>query len=69
MPYPVQGSTTEDGALDSDWTAYDADQVWTMTSIGSLCSDRGAAEQAVTRGKGWDWVFGGGTARYRRRPP
>ena len=39
-----------------------------MTSIGSLCSDRGAAEQAVTRGKGWDWVFGGGTARYTAPP-
>ena len=43
--------------------AYDAAQVWTMTSIGSLCSDREAAEQAVTRGKGWGWVFDGGTAR------
>jgi Bacterial capsule synthesis protein PGA_cap len=68
LPYPVQGSMTEDGALDPDWTAYDAARVWTMTSIGSLCSDREAAEQAVTRGKGWDWVFGGGTARYRTPP-
>lgn len=68
LPYPVQGSTTADGALDPDWTAYDAARVWTMTSIGSLCSDREAAEQAVTRGKGWGWVFGGGTARYDGPP-
>jgi hypothetical protein len=39
-----------------------------MTSIGSLCGDRYAARQAVTLGKGWDWVFGGGTARYRSKP-
>jgi len=39
-----------------------------MTSIGSLCSDREAAEQAVANGRGWDWVFGGGTARYEGPP-
>jgi capsule synthesis protein PGA_cap len=68
LPYPVQGSTTDDGTLDADWIAYDAAQVWTMTSIGSLCSDREAAEQAVIKGKGWGWVFGGGTARYDGPP-
>ena len=68
LPYPVQGTTTGDASLDPGWTSYDLAQVWTMTSIGSLCSDREAAEQAVTRGKGWGWVFGGGTARYRTPP-
>jgi hypothetical protein len=66
MPYPVIGSATasEPGALDPAWTAYDASHVWTMTSIGSLCASPIAAEQAVDLGKGWGWVFNGGTARY-----
>lgn len=68
LPYPVQGTITDAAAFDPSWTEYDATQVWTMTSIGSLCSDREAAEQAVIKGKGWDWVFGGGTARYEGPP-
>jgi hypothetical protein len=65
MDYPVVGSAMPGGpALDSAWTAYDASKIWTMTNLGSLCSDRGAAMQAVVRGRGWDWVFDGGTARY-----
>jgi hypothetical protein len=68
LPYPVTGTMTADGTLDAAWTAYDPSQVWTMTSIGSLCSDREAAKQAVTRGKGWHWVFDGGTARYKGPP-
>jgi hypothetical protein len=56
------------GALDPAWTAYDDSQTWNLTSIGSLCADRGAAYQAVTLGKGWDWVFNGGTARYTGKP-
>lgn len=69
QPYPVVGSATVDSPwLDPAWIAYDASEVWTLTSIGSLCSDRGAAYQAVTLGKGWDWVFGGGTARYSGPP-
>jgi hypothetical protein len=70
LPYPVMGSAPADGpdALDPAWTAYDASQTWTLTGIGSLCADRGGAYQAVTLGKGWDWVFGGGTARYTGRP-
>ena len=58
----------DDSALEPGWVAYDPSQVWTLTSIGSLCSDRGAAYQAVTLGKGWDWVFGGGTAKYAGKP-
>jgi poly-gamma-glutamate capsule biosynthesis protein CapA/YwtB (metallophosphatase superfamily) len=69
MDYPVIGSAYPDSPLlDPSWLAYDASQVWNLTSIGSLCSDRGAAYQAVTLGKGWDWVFGGGTMRYSGPP-
>lgn len=70
LPYPIVGAPAEDasGFYAAEAAGYDASQVWTMTSIGSLCSDREAAEQAVTRGRGWDWVFGGGTARYDGPP-
>ncbi|MEO8639134.1 MAG: CapA family protein [Chloroflexota bacterium] len=70
LPYAVNGSAPADGpgALDPAWTAYDASQVWTLTSIGSLCADRVAAYQAVTLGKGWDWPFNGGTATYTGEP-
>ncbi len=65
MKYPIVATTSPDGpALDPTWKTYDASQVWTMTNLGSLCADRGAAIQAVVRGRGWDWVFGGGTAKY-----
>lgn len=66
LPYPIQGSApgSGPGSLKTAWTAYDAKQTWTLTSIGSLCADRLAAYQAITLGKGWDWVFDGGTARY-----
>ncbi|MEO8252157.1 MAG: CapA family protein [Chloroflexota bacterium] len=70
LPYPVTGSAPADGpgALDPAWTAYDALQTWNLTSVGSLCADRIAAHQAVTLGKGWDWVFDGGTATYKGKP-
>jgi hypothetical protein len=66
MEYPIIGSAAADGAvaLDPVWTAYDASQIWNMTSIGSLCASPIVSEQAVDLGKGWDWVFNGGTARY-----
>ncbi len=68
QPYPIVASATEEPLLDPGWLQYDASKAWTMTSIGSLCADRYAARQAVTNGKGWDWVFGGGTAEYTRPP-
>lgn len=70
LPYPIIGSASgyEEAALYPAWTAYDASQIWTMTDIGSLCADRAAAKQAVSLGKGWDWVFDGGTARYKGKP-
>lgn len=65
LPYPVIGSALLDGsAIDPVWAEYDPSEIWTLTNLGSLCADRGAAYQAVTLGKGWDWVFNGGTARY-----
>jgi poly-gamma-glutamate capsule biosynthesis protein CapA/YwtB (metallophosphatase superfamily) len=65
LAYPVIGSATgnQSNALDPAWFAYDRSRVWTMTSIGSLCSSPIVAEQAVDLGKGWDWAFNGGTAR------
>ena len=51
--------------------AYDASEIWTLTTW-ELCADRGAAYEAVTW-HGWDWAFGGGTAPYAApagsRPP
>jgi hypothetical protein len=68
LPYPVVGSAVDPYALEPAWTAYDASRIWTLTDIGSLCADRAAAKQAVTLGKGWDWAFNGGTARYNGKP-
>ncbi len=47
------------------WTAYDPTEIRTLTSVGESCPDRGVAYQAITLGKGWNYVFGGGTAAYR----
>lgn len=68
LPYPVTGRATGAAPIDPAWAAYDASQVWNLTSIGSLCADRGAAKQAVTLDKGWHWVFNGGTAAYKGKP-
>ncbi len=69
LPYPVKGVASGSGidAIKASWIAYNPVQVWTLTSVGSLCADRLGAYQAVTLGKGWDWVFNGGTARYTGR--
>jgi Bacterial capsule synthesis protein PGA_cap. len=68
LPYPVIATASAGTTLDPTWTAFDATQVWTLTETGSLCADRGAARQAVTLHKGWDWVFDGGTAKYKGPP-
>jgi poly-gamma-glutamate capsule biosynthesis protein CapA/YwtB (metallophosphatase superfamily) len=68
LPYPVTGRATGTPALDPAWLAYDPSKVWTISSVGGSCPDRGAAYQAITLHKGWDWVFNGGTARYRGKP-
>jgi poly-gamma-glutamate capsule biosynthesis protein CapA/YwtB (metallophosphatase superfamily) len=72
LPYPISGQAmtgdhaADPEALDPSWVAYDPNEVWTLTNLGSLCADRGAAYQAVGLGKGWDWAFDGGTAKYPR---
>ena len=43
---------------------YDAGEIRTLMSLGDSCPDRGVAFAAITQGRGWDWVFGGGTAAY-----
>jgi hypothetical protein len=69
MPYPIRGTATPSAEFDAAWAAHDSDQVWTLTNLGSLCADRWAAHQAATLGKGWPWIFDGGTARYAAPAP
>lgn len=65
MPYPVTGSADPSEAeLDPTWLAYDPSEIWTLTNLGSLCADRGAAYETVAVGRGWEWAFDGGTAEY-----
>ncbi len=66
MPYPVQVSGV---GLDQAASAYDAKDIRTLISLGDSCPDRGVAYQAITKGKGWSWVMGGGTAKYTRVYP
>lgn len=65
MDYPILGSAMpDDPAIDPAWTEHNPNEIWTLTNIGSLCADRWAAHQAHVLGKGWRWIFDGGTARY-----
>jgi len=59
-PYPY--TTTVDAGM--GWEPYDVADIRTMISPGNSCPDRGPAYAAITLGRGWDWVFGGGTAVY-----
>jgi poly-gamma-glutamate capsule biosynthesis protein CapA/YwtB (metallophosphatase superfamily) len=68
IPYPIQGRAMPGASLDPAWTAYDPTQVWDLSSVGGVCSDRGSAWQALHLGKGWPWLFDGGTAKYRGKP-
>ena len=60
MPYPYNATV----AAELGWLPYDATQMRTMISPGNMCHDRGPAHAALVLGRGWDWVFGGGTAVY-----
>jgi len=60
LPYPF--TATIQGPPEG-W-AHDVDEVRTLMSLGDSCPDRGVAFAAITQGRGWDWVFGGGTAEY-----
>jgi len=64
--YPLLGHAV---GLPEEWTAYDNRKIRTLISLGDSCPDRGVAHQAITLGKGWDYVFGGGRARYLRVYP
>jgi poly-gamma-glutamate capsule biosynthesis protein CapA/YwtB (metallophosphatase superfamily) len=44
--------------------SFDTKEVRTLMSLGDSCPDRGVAYAAITLGRGWEWVFGGGTAEY-----
>jgi poly-gamma-glutamate capsule biosynthesis protein CapA/YwtB (metallophosphatase superfamily) len=57
LPYPITGR-----AIGVD--PYDPSEIRTLMSLGDSCPDRGVAYAALTLGRGWDWVFGGGTAQY-----
>ena len=59
--YPITGTAT--GLPEAD-TTYDTADIRTLMSLGDSCPDRGVAYQAITLGKGWEYVFGGGTAKY-----
>ena len=60
LPYPF--TATIPGPPEG-W-AHDPAEVRTLMSLGDSCPDRGVAFAAITEGRGWDWVFGGGTAEY-----
>lgn len=57
MPYPITGTML-------GVEPYDPDEIRTLMSLGDSCPDRGVAFAALIEGRGWDWVFGGGTAEY-----
>lgn len=61
-PYPIMGRAI-------GVAPYDPGQIRTLMSLGDSCPDRGVAYAAITLGRGWDWVFGGGTASYTRVYP
>ena len=60
LSYPF--TTTVKGPPEG-W-AHDPGEIRTLVSLGDSCPDRGVAFAAITQGRGWDWVFGGGTAEY-----
>jgi poly-gamma-glutamate capsule biosynthesis protein CapA/YwtB (metallophosphatase superfamily) len=57
VPYPIIGRAV-------GVEPWDPSLVRTLMSLGDSCPDRGVAYAAITLGRGWDWVFGGGTAEY-----
>ena len=70
LDYPIIGEATPGASdIDAAWAAHDPNEIWTLTNLGSLCADRWAAYQAATLGKGWHWIFNGGTARYSAPAP
>lgn len=68
LPYPITARISDPARADPAWAAYDPASTWTLSSVGGVCSDRGAAWQALELGHGWSWLFDGGTARYAGKP-
>jgi hypothetical protein len=64
QPYPYIVTIPAGMPADFGWEPYDVSRIRTMISPGNMCHDRGPAYAAITLGRGWDWVFGGGTAVY-----
>jgi poly-gamma-glutamate capsule biosynthesis protein CapA/YwtB (metallophosphatase superfamily) len=62
MPYPFTATVGLSPELEG-WV-HDPKSIRTLMSLGDSCPDRGVAHAAITLGRGWDWVFGGGTAEY-----
>ena len=62
LPYPYS-IELQPSPEQQDW-AFDRKEIRTLMSLGDSCPDRGVAHAAITLGRGWDWVFGGGTAEY-----
>ncbi len=60
LPYPY---VTDVNDPPVDWLL-DTNDIRTLMSLGDSCPDRAVAYQAITLGKGWEYVFGGGTAAY-----
>lgn len=60
-PYPVTATIPLSPEMES-WLV--DDEIRTLMSLGDSCPDRGVAYAAITLGRGWEWVFGGGTAEY-----
>jgi poly-gamma-glutamate capsule biosynthesis protein CapA/YwtB (metallophosphatase superfamily) len=68
LPYPIVARAADPALIKPEWVTYDPASVWTIASVGGSCPDRGAAYQAITLGKGWNFIFDGGTARYLGKP-
>lgn len=68
QPYPIVATSTDPAAVPATWLAYDPSTIWTLASVGGVCSDAGAAWQALANHRGWPWIFDGGTARYAGPP-
>jgi poly-gamma-glutamate capsule biosynthesis protein CapA/YwtB (metallophosphatase superfamily) len=62
LPYPFTVELQLNTGMER-WP-FDRKEIRTLMSLGDSCPDRGVAFAAITQGRGWDWVFGGGTAEY-----
>ena len=62
VAYPLVIPTP--AAWPAAWSAWSGTDVRVIVTTGVNCPDRGVSHQTVVLGKGWDWLFKGGTARY-----